>query len=145
MARIKLTFPDPIYFHTRIPVRITDLNYGGHLGNDALLGLVHEARVRFLWSLGVSEKDFFGTGLIMADAALEYKSEGFYGDELQFELGLGDLSGHGFELYYRVTTHREARLLALVRTGMVCYDYAKKKVAPLPAAFLPAVQARLIG
>ena len=48
MARLQLD-PLPRYtFQVEMAVRVTDLNYGGHLGNDRLLSLVHEARVAFL-------------------------------------------------------------------------------------------------
>ena len=46
MARIKLTLPERFPFTTTIPIRITDLNYGGHVGNDTVLALLHEARVQ---------------------------------------------------------------------------------------------------
>jgi hypothetical protein len=45
-----------------------DINYGGHLGNDAVLSLVHEARVRFLKQQGYTENNIEGAGIIMADA-----------------------------------------------------------------------------
>ena len=48
MPRIKLELPEKLVFSTEIPVRITDINYGGHLGNDSILSIVQEARVRFL-------------------------------------------------------------------------------------------------
>ena len=48
MSRIKLALPDRWTFSTELPVRISDINYGGHLGNDAVLALAQEARVRFL-------------------------------------------------------------------------------------------------
>jgi len=48
MARSRIDLPDSFPFGIDIPVRITDINYGGHLGNDAVLGLVHEARIAFL-------------------------------------------------------------------------------------------------
>ena len=40
MARMTLALPARFPFTTEIEVRITDLNYGRHLGNDALLSLV---------------------------------------------------------------------------------------------------------
>jgi len=46
MARIKIEIPDKFIYKTEIPIRITDINYGGHLGNDSLLSIIHEARVR---------------------------------------------------------------------------------------------------
>ena len=59
-------------YETEIPIRISDVNYGGHLGNDAVLSLAHEARVRFLALRGFSEKDVEGVGIMMVDAAVVY-------------------------------------------------------------------------
>ncbi|HEX8659636.1 MAG TPA: thioesterase family protein, partial [Hymenobacter sp.] len=74
MARVKVALPDTFSFTTELPVRITDLNYGGHLGNDALLGILHEARVHFLRSVGVPNDydPVTKLGLIMVDVAVEY-------------------------------------------------------------------------
>lgn len=130
MARIKLTPPEKILFSTKIPVRITDLNYGNHLGNDALVSILHEARVQWLKSAGFSELDAGGTGLIMTDLAVEYKAEAFYGDELSVAIGVADISKMSFDLYYTITNQQD-RLVAKAKTGIVCYDYGKKKVAEI--------------
>ncbi|GAA4326836.1 thioesterase family protein [Flaviaesturariibacter amylovorans] len=134
MARIKLTLPETLPFSTNIPVRITDLNYGNHLGNHALLGLVHEARVQYLATLGATELSFFGAALIMSDAAIEYKSEAFYGDVLCFEIGAAEWGRVGFELYYRVTKDGGKTVVALAKTGMICFDYDARKVTSVPDA-----------
>ena len=67
MPRIKLKPLNYYSFQTEITVRVTDLNYGGHLGNDKLLSLIHEARVAFLACFGFSEMDFkipnYNTGI----------------------------------------------------------------------------------
>ncbi|AZR41301.1 thioesterase family protein [Marinobacter salarius] len=58
MARIKLSFPDnAFYFETKMPVRITDINGANHLGNDALISMLSEARAQFLVNYGVEEAD----------------------------------------------------------------------------------------
>ena len=80
MARIKIELPDTFSFSCQIPVRITDINYGGHVGNDTVLSIIHEARMQFFKKLGYTEMNFAGTGMIMADVAIEFKSELFYGD-----------------------------------------------------------------
>ena len=72
MPRIRIKPLDRYPFSINITVRITDLNYGGHLGNDSLLSLIHEARVAFLDSHGLSELDCGGVSLTMGDAALIY-------------------------------------------------------------------------
>ena len=52
MERIKINLPETFTFSTIIKIRITDINYGGHVGNDSFLSLVHEARLQFLASNG---------------------------------------------------------------------------------------------
>jgi 4-hydroxybenzoyl-CoA thioesterase len=68
MQRVTIDWPDPSGFITELEIRITDINYGGHLGNDRLLSLVHEARVQWLASHDWTELDVDGIGLIMTDA-----------------------------------------------------------------------------
>ena len=77
MARIKILLPDKFSFSTSIPIRITDLNYGGHVGNDSILSLIHEARMQFLNEFGFTEMEFGGVSLIMSDVAMEFKNEIF--------------------------------------------------------------------
>ena len=60
MARIRIELPGTFKFSANIPVRITDLNYGGHVGNDTILSIIHEARAQFLKNYDYSEKDSRG-------------------------------------------------------------------------------------
>lgn len=132
MARIKLQLPEQFSFQTALHVRITDLNYGGHVGNDTILTLIHEARVRFLQAFGYTELAFAQTSLIMADAAIEFRSELFYGDELTAYVTAADFSRVGFELYYKLVKGAEQTVVAVAKTGMICYNYEQKKVTAVP-------------
>ncbi len=134
MARIKIELPVHFSFQCRIPVRITDINYGDHVGNDTILSIIHEARMQFLRSLGYTELNFGGTGMIMADVGIEFKSELFYGDIVIASVTAGDLSKIGFDLYYKLVKEDKdgLKLVAAAKTGMICYDYEKKKIAALP-------------
>ncbi len=132
MPRIKLKSLDIYAFSLELDVRITDLNYGGHLGNDRLLSLVHEARVAFLAEHGLSELDCGGVSLIMGDAALVFQGEAYAGDVLRFEVAAGEASRSGFRLFYRITRPSDGSRIALAETGMVCFDYQARKICPLP-------------
>jgi len=133
MARVKIALPPTFRFATTLPVRITDLNYGGHLGNDALLSILHEVRVQFLAALGEREVDpATQLGFIMADVAIEYKAEAFYGDVLHVEVGVNDLGKYGFDLVYQVK-NQAGREVARAKTGMLTFDYNARKLRPLPA------------
>ena len=134
MARLKLELPLRLPFTTEIEVRVTDLNYGRHLGNDALLGLIHEARVRFLRAHGLHELDIDGKMLVMIDAAIAYRAEAFDGDRLWFAVGVGEPSRIGCDFFYRVNRHGDQRLVAEAKTGVVFLDPATRKVVALPAA-----------
>jgi YbgC/YbaW family acyl-CoA thioester hydrolase len=134
MARIKIDIPEKVIGTFIIPVRIADINYGNHVGNDAFVSIIHEARIQWLNQHGYTELKIEGVGLIMSDLAIEFKNESFYGDVVEVKLGAGEISRVGFELYYELFAIRnnETILLANAKTGMVCYDYDAKKVAAIP-------------
>lgn len=133
MTRLHLTFPPTTIFTTTLPIRITDLNYGNHLGNDALVSILHEARVQFFNSLGYTELNVEGVGIIMADLAVQYKAEAFYGDNLKIEIAVSDLTSVSFDIYYSVSTAE--KIVAIAKTGIVCFDYRLRKVVLLPEKF----------
>ncbi len=134
MARVKIQPPGAFSFSCLIPVRITDINYGGHVGNDTLLSVIHEARMQYFGKMGYSEMQFAGAGMIMADATIEFKSELFYGDVVIASVVAGEVSKIGFDLFYKLEkeTAGKKTTVAFAKTGMICYDYEKKKIVAVP-------------
>lgn len=130
MARISIELPASFNFTATIPVRITDVNYGGHVGNDTILSIIHEARVQYLVSLGYTEKDFGGVGLIMSDVVINFRNELFYGDIISASVAATNISRASFDIVY-VLKNGDA-LVAEAKTGMVCFDYDKRKVTAIP-------------
>lgn len=135
--RVQIRIPegDPL-ITLSIPVRITDINYGNHLGNDSMVSIIHEARMQFLKHHGFSEMNAGGTGLIMSDLAVQFKGESFYGDELSIAIYCDEISRVSFRLLYSVSASRDGKniVIALAQTGMVCFDYEARKVAAVPDA-----------
>lgn len=134
MARIKIDLPEKFSFTTYIPVRITDINYGDHVGNDTILSLLHEARVQFLKTFGYKELEFEGVGMIMSDVGIEFKNELFYGDVVIASVAVTGFTKISFELFYKLEKEEAGKkiLVATAKTGMVCYDYDKKKIVAIP-------------
>ena len=134
MPRIKIDLPKVFPFSTYIPIRITDLNYGGHVGNDTLLSILHESRVRFLEHYGLKELNEGGSGLIMSDVAISFKKEIFYGDRVRISITAGEFTRVAFDIYYKVEKEEEGitQLLATAKTEMVCYNYNLKKIIQVP-------------
>ena len=117
-----------------MPVRVDDINYGGHLGNDAVLSLLQEARLRLLATHGFSEMDVDGVGMIMVDAAVEYKAEAFYGEMLRIEVGVNEFTSTGCDFVYRITK-ADGKEVARAKTGIAFFDYTRRKIVSVPEKF----------
>jgi acyl-CoA thioester hydrolase len=72
--------------------------------------------------------------LIMGDVAIEFKKELFYGETVNASVTAGDFTKLSFDLYYKLEKEVDGvwQTVALAKTGMVCFDYGKKKVTGLP-------------
>ncbi|MBS1640336.1 MAG: thioesterase family protein [Bacteroidetes bacterium] len=142
MERIKLNLPETFSFTTSISIRITDLNYGGHVGNDSFLSIIHEARMQFLKHYGYSELNVEGAGLIMADVAIEYKKELNYGDVVSVSVTATNFDKLGFDIFYLLELNEEEKkvIAGKAKTGMMCYDYNLKKRMPVPLNFISKFQ-----
>ncbi|HOO08306.1 MAG TPA: thioesterase family protein [Cyclobacteriaceae bacterium] len=142
MPRLTLDLPSQFIFSTVLTVRHNDINYGGHVGNDSFLSLMQEARIVFYRQLGFrGELRFEGSvGQIISDAMVIYKSECFLGDRLQIDIGATDFNKYGFDMVYLATNLTTGKEAARAKTGIVCFDYDKRKVAKAPSILLDKLQ-----
>jgi len=136
----KLDLPKEFNFHVSIPIRITDINYGGHVGNDTVLTLLHEARMKFLLHHKFSEMDFGGVGVIMRDVTIEFKKELFYGDAIHIYVTIANFNRVGFDVFYKLVKGEDEIQVAIAKTGMICYDYKTKKIVSVPNSVLQILQ-----
>ena len=136
-----ITIPDISHplFTTTLEVSISNINYGHHLGHDSLISLLHEARVRWLCSLGYTELNIQGVGVIIKNLVVDYLSEAFYGDKLTIKIGAGEMTRVSMELIYQVTSGQTGKEVARAITTLIFYDYQHKKVAKMPSEVLGAI------
>ena len=135
MSRVKIEVPKKFIYSTEISLRISDINYGGHLGNDAVLSIFQEARIRFLNQFEYSEVNIEGSSIIMVDAAVQYKSQGFYGDVLLVELTVDDIQRIGCDFIYLAFNKQSVKEVARGKTGITFYDYKNNKLVSVPEPF----------
>lgn len=136
MSRIKIQEPQDYLFTASIQTRITDLNYGGHVGNDRIFAFMHDARVQFLKYLGYSdEMDFEGLGIIQSDAAITYKAEIFAHETISIAIGTNDTNKYGCDFVYKFFKS-DGQIAAIGKTGIIFFDYKHKKIATMPTSFL---------
>jgi len=140
--RLSLEIPEKFIYKTELVVRASDLNYGGHVGNDNVLTLMQEARILFYNHIGFKDEIHFegNVGQIVSDALVIYKSESFLGDRLAIQIGVTDFNKYGFDLIYLITNQTTGKEAARGKTGIVCFDYVKRKVASVPDRLLQQLQ-----
>jgi acyl-CoA thioesterase FadM len=119
-----------------LEVRVGDINYGGHMGNDKSLLVFQDARLRFLESLGFSEKYIGGPAIIMRDAHVSFGKEVFLHDVLVVDVGIENVTTSSFEMIYTVRRISDDAVVFTGSTGLVAFDYEKKRPARLPDDFL---------
>lgn len=140
MPRIKIDLPESFTFSTEIPIYIGHINYGHHLDNAQLISLISEARVRYFRSLGYSELDVEGVGIVVADVAAQYRSEAFHGETLVAEMTANDFNKYGCDLVWRLSDKASGREVARGKHGIIFFDYTARKATAVPPAFVAKAQ-----
>ncbi len=141
MARIDIRFPEKGLFSTEIPIRISDINRGRHLAFHIVLSFTEEARVRFWKYLGYSDENMNGVAMIVVDAAVMYRKQGFYGQTLKVEVALADFTSKGCDMLFRMSDTATGQEMFRAKTGMLFYNYQAQKVAAVPEDFKQKVAA----
>lgn len=123
-------------FSINYKVTISDINYGGHMGNERALLLFQQSRIDFFKSLGVSEINVGDdVGTIQKDAHVYYKSEVHMGDELVITIKNIEIKKTSLNFIY-VVEKEDRKVVLEGSTVIVAFDYEKKKVARFPQEFL---------
>lgn len=120
-------------------VTIGDINYGGHLGNERSLLIFHDARYRFLQSLGFSEGDIGeGRGVVIVEATVHFLKEVFVHDVLETRVWLSECNERRLPMQYEVKRKTDGKVVLSGSTLLLAFDYRTRKVTRVPAAFLDA-------
>jgi len=135
MPRVKISMPEQFLFTMQHPVGISELNYARHISSVAMVHILHEARLQFLASLGFTEANIFGLGMMVTDMAVDYRSESFANDLLIIDVGVERFNRYGCEICYQITNAALDRVVCNAKTGVVFFDFDKHEIALIPRAF----------
>ena len=110
------------------------------MGHDAVVRIIHEARVHMFHVLGIAENNLGDnrTGTIMGDLVVTHAGEGFLFDRLHVDSHVGEMGRSGFRMFHRLV--RGKTLISLVETGQMAFDYAAHAIVPIPEAFKSALR-----
>lgn len=136
MARVSINIPENFTFKTELTVRITDINNVSHVGHDSFISFLNETRKRFLDHLRIPTVSDDQKGLIIADLAVCYKNQAFYGDRICIEAGAEEFNRYGCDIFYRMTNAQSGDIILLAKTGVVFFDYPENRVAPIPESYV---------
>ena len=134
MRNRKISIPAPFCFQTSLTVQVSDINYGGHVGNERYLLFAQETRMRFLSTIGCSEQHFGPFGLVLTEAHVEFFHELFHGNTISISLAIGNPSRASFDCFYLIKLVKDEGEIevATIKTSMVCFDYKERKVRSIP-------------
>jgi acyl-CoA thioester hydrolase len=139
MARVKISMPEEFLYSMQYPVRFSDLDYAKHLNSVAMVHILHEARLQFLASLGLTEANVFGLGMVVTDMAIDYRSESFAKDILVIDVGVARFNKYGCDICFQITNSALDRVVCNAKQGVVFFDFDKYKIAAVPTAFITLV------
>lgn len=130
---------DDFHFSMPYSVHVSDVNYGGHVANSAVLNFFQDARIKFLAELGpYSEMDIGeGRGIVLPEAHVYYQAEMFLHDSLIISVRVSDIKKSSFVLEYRI--EREGKVTVEGRTSLVGFNYQLRKASRLPQEFRTAL------
>lgn len=124
-------------FRAPYTVTIGDINYGRHLGNDRALVIFQDARIRFLHSMGFSERDIgLGKGIVVVEVGCRYLQQVFLHEELEVLVTINVMEGKKCRLDYCVVRKNDGQEVLTGFTVMLAYDYDSRRAVELPEPFL---------
>lgn len=140
MPRIKLSPPEEFSFRMERTVGLSDLNYARHLDSPSMLKILHEARLQYLASLGFTEENIFGLGMVVTDLSVDFRSESFANDVLIIDVGVGKVNRYGIDIGLKVTNSALDSVVCMANMGVVLFDFDKHQMVAVPRQFKQLVQ-----
>ena len=108
------------------------MNYGRHLGHDALVSLLHEARIQAFAALDLPEWDMHGYPSVVADLAVQYQSEARWPDGLTIATAVPEPQGKALTIYQRIYQADSQQVVATARINQLLIDRATGRPVEVP-------------
>lgn len=128
-------------FEIDYKVTVSDINYGGHMGNERALLLFQEARINLFKALGGDEMNVIeGIGTIQKDAHVYYKGEVYMGEKLKVRIVRVELKKASIDFFYQVANENDDIVIE-GSTLIVGFNYVLKKISKFPKELFEKLKA----
>ena len=118
-------------FKIDIPVRISDINYGGHVGHAELIKITHQARLKFFSEFSLKENDIGGAGVIVKALSVNYKGESFFDDTLHVLICLQKIEKTSCVFHYEITKNENKPVATVIET-VLFMNYESRRIKRVP-------------
>lgn len=125
-------------FEINYKVIVSDINYGGHMGNERALILFQQVRMDWLNSIGYDEANIEGKGLIQLESHVYYLKEVFLGENLICRIKNVNLEKITFTIEYEIINEKN-EVAINGSTKMVIFDYERKRLSRIPKEFIEKI------
>lgn len=125
-------------FEINYKVIVSDINYGGHMGNERALILFQQVRMDWLNSIGYDEADIEGKGLIQLESHVYYLKEVFLGENLICRIKNVNLEKITFIIEYEIINEKN-EVAINGSTKMAIFDYERKRLSRIPKEFIEKI------
>lgn len=126
-------------YETDYKVIVSDINYGGHMGNERALIIFQQTRMEWLNSISYDEANIEGKGLIQLESHVYYLKEVFLGETLLCRIVNVQPERITFNIEYEIL-NKNNDIVIKGMTKMAVFDYEKKKIARIPKEFLEKLE-----
>jgi acyl-CoA thioester hydrolase len=131
-----------VTFRYDVTVRFSDTDAMGHANNAAFNVFLEDARIAFFRSLMTETGEkFFGRGLIVARAEIDYVHPVYFGDPIEAEVCILAVGRSSFRVGY--VLRQRGREVARAATVQVAYDYKTNSSRPLDEVERSVLEAQL--
>jgi acyl-CoA thioester hydrolase len=140
VSRVVLREQEEYEFIYKLAAQIGHVNYSGHVGHDALIAMVWEARVHLFRTLGLVELDLGDgkTGIIMTDLVVTFKKDASLFEEITIESHVAEIVKKRFRIFHRLS--KAGELIALVETGFAAFNYTIHRTVSVPQTFISVLE-----
>lgn len=126
-------------FSIEYKVTISDINYGGHMGNERPLIIFQQARIELFKNFELSELNIGdGVGTIQKESHVNYLKESFLGDILKVIIEKIEVTKTTMNFYYNIFNQKD-ELIVTGSTLIIGYNYEKRKISKIPAGFIEKI------
>jgi acyl-CoA thioester hydrolase len=118
----------------RLRVRFNETDLMGIVHHASYLSYMEVARVEWLRRRGITYAAWAESGLHLpvVEVSLKYRASSRFDDELEIEVGLGELRAASLRFDYRIVRPKDDRLCVEGSTRLACVDgnHALKRISP---------------